>query len=39
MIKDSGLKKESTFVNRAQQALGVWGLAPMKKDSGPNKAG
>ena len=30
MIKDSGPKRESTFVNRAQRALGVWGLAPIK---------
>jgi hypothetical protein len=25
-------EKESTFVNRAQRAPGVWGLAPMKTD-------
>jgi hypothetical protein len=35
MIKDSGPKRVSILIAASP---GVWGLAPMKKDSGPKKS-
>jgi hypothetical protein len=37
MIKDSEPKRVSILIERSEP--GVWGLAPMKKDSGPKRAG